>query len=782
MAKTAWNDLTAKQYLGNYIGSFFGYSLIDFIRENAASGGVTSTLLIDAFRQKKIDGALLCRSFVEANEVKGEYFIATSEDQIRQSQGSKYIATRFISDAVPLIRSFKGKMAVVCLPCDALILSRLRAKDPDLDKNLVLVITLYCGHSSEKELSQLVLKKLNPQNKEIKDYRFRFGHWRGNLRLDFEDGSQVIKPFSTFSDYQNLFFFCEPKCLQCNDQTGFHSDISIGDIWDMKMKHNPIKHNAILVRTPAGMSAVEGVKDRGLAHVFPVTIGELCAGQSRSLPLHANVNARAWAAKQYKMKLTPTSDIEPTFLEKIVAMVILTNYRFSHTRFGRNFIAAMPKFLIKFYLYAFKGLQVMTKPKRIYNTIGIIGGSIWGNRGAEAMLVTTIAKAKDKYPDADFMVFSLYPKADRELINDPKVQVMSSKPQALAIRYFPFAVLYWLFSRIGIHIWTPSAVKRLKQCSILYDIGGITFAERGLVLVYNIFTIWPAMLLGVPVVKLSQAVGPFKSAANRTFAKIFLDKCKKIYTRGDISQEFLDRLKLKKTPSTLAADIAFSFKPEYSLSVENPDQVSEMSARLTNLRKQNKNVIIFSPSSVVLKKIKSSIYEQMIIDTIKKIDQPNNHYVFLPNSSRADSEKSQNNDIFVLRLIRALAEAQFSPDLMQRIDWIEWDLNTAGIREIMQHANIVVTSRFHSMIASLALCIPVYVIGWSHKYQEVLHMFDLEENAIDFSQANGASLAEAITNVLASQEEIRARIKKHLPVVKKSSALQFDQMDDIFNG
>lgn len=781
MPKTGWNDLTAKKYLGEYKDSYFGYSTIEPVRENAASGGITSTLLIDAFRQHTIDGALLCRSYVQENEVKAEYFIATSEEEVRQSQGSKYIATRFSSEALPLIKNFSGKLAVVCLPCDAKILNHLRQKDPELDHKLSLIITLYCGHSSEKELTQLVIDKLNPQKKKIKEYRYRFGHWRGNLRVDFADGSQVIKPFSFFSDYQNLFFFSEPKCLQCNDQTGFFSDVSIGDIWSMKMKDNPIKHNAILVRTDVGQKAVEGIASRSLATIFPVPIGELCAGQSRSLPLHANINARVWAAKRYKIHLQPTSDDKPNFLDKAIASVILFNYHFSHTDTGKKIIAALPRFMIKFYLYAFKGLQVMQKPKRIYHTIGIMGGSVWGNRGAESMLVTTIAKLKEKYPDADFKVFSIYPKKDRELIKDENIQVMSSKPVALVTRYFPFALLDWLFSRVGLHIWLPSAVRRLKQCSILYDIGGITFAERGMILLYNIFTLWPAMLLGIPVVKLSQAVGPFKSLSNRVFARLFLGKCQKVYTRGETSQEFLDGLKLKKVPSTLAADIAFTYQPEFSLSNENSDKVESLKMKLASLKAQGKTILVISPSSVVLKKLESPKYEQMILDAIQKIDKPDLQYVFLPNSNRAGSEKSQNNDIYVLKKIQTLAKAQLTEDLLNRIEWIDWDVNTRGIREIIQLANAVVTSRFHCMISALALGIPVYVIGWSHKYQEVLHMFELEQNAIDFSKANGDTLAAEINRVLTDQQGIKAKIEQHLPEVKRSSQRQFDEMEVIFH-
>lgn len=777
MAKTGWNELTAKQYIGDFRSTYFGYSLIEPIRANAASGGMISTIIIDGLRSKRFDGALLCRSYVENNEVKTQYYIATKEEEIAQSQGSKYIAVRFGVDAVPLIKAFPGKVAVVCLPCEATILNNLRSKDETFDKKLALVISLYCGHNSEKALTDMVLRKLNPKKKAINDYRYRFGHWRGNLKLTFEDGEEVVKPFHYFSDYQNLFFFSETKCLQCIDQTGFHADLSIGDIWSMDMKSNPIKHNAIIVRTEAGQAAVNSVKENGLANVFEVPVGRVCAGQARSLPLHHNVNARAWAGKRYGLRLKPISDAKLTLLEKLTASIVLFNYWLSRQKTGQKIIEAIPHFLIKLYLYFFKGLQVMQKPHRIYHTIGIIGATVSGNRGAESMLVTTIGYLKEKYPDANFKVFSYHPKQDRELVKDPRIQIMSANPQSLVVRYFPFALLYGLFSKIGIHIWTPSAVKRLRECSVMYDIGGITFAERGMYILFNIFTIWPAMLLGIPVIKLSQAMGPFNSLSNRLGARIFLNRCQKIYARGEITAKHLADFKLKKPEIHMAADIAFSYRPEFSLTDENPEKVEALVKKITQLKQEKKTVIVFSPSTVVLKRLGSPAYEQLMLDAIKKIDRPDIHYVFLPNSNREGIEKTSNNDIIICKMMHTLAESQLDPELNSRIDWIEWGLNTKSIREIIRNTDLVVTSRFHCMVSALAECVPVYVIGWSHKYQEVLQMFELKENAIDFSRANAETLAAEIKRHLSEQELTRQKIALHLPEVMRSSASQFEPMD-----
>jgi coenzyme F420-reducing hydrogenase beta subunit/polysaccharide pyruvyl transferase WcaK-like protein len=776
MEKTGWNDLTAARYLGQYKASYFGYSLLGNFRENAASGGITSTILIDALRQNKIDGALLHRATLVDGEPKSEFIIARTEEEIYQSQGSAYLATLFSFKALPMIREFKGKLAVVCLPCDALILRRMRELEPEIKEKITLVITLFCGHNSEKELTELVIRKLNPEKKAVKSYRYRFGHWRGNLKLEFNDGESVIKPFSFFSDYQNLYFYSQKKCLLCGDQTGFDSDISIGDIWSVKMKSNPIKHNAILVRTEIGKEAIQGLVARNLANIFPVPISELCAGQSRSLPLHASVNARIWAARIFGMKFKMVSEEKPTLLEKAIAWIILFNFSISHSKKWSGIISRLPKFIIKLYLYAFKGLQIFQKPKRISHSIGIIGGSIWGNRGAEAMLVTTVGKLKEKYPDAEFKVFSIYPEKDRKLIRDPKIELLSSKPLYLLLLFMPFSMVYWFFAQFGFQIWIPSSVKRLKECSILFDISGISFSERGLILAYNILTLWPAMLLGVPVVKLSQAIGPFKSPLNKFLARIFLPRCKKVFPRGEISSKFISELNTRMEVSPVSADIAFLYRKDYSLSIENPERISLLKQKVEKWKAAGHKVIIFSPSTVVLKKMTSPKYEVLIQTLIDTIDRPGYNYIFIPNSNREGSKKYQNNDIQVNHKIQEIMQRRSKLEVLSRIEWIDWDINSDGIQQIIQGANLVVTSRFHSMVSALSLGVPLYVIGWGHKYLEILKSFSLEENISDYQNIDINLIAAKLTELLLNEDSFRRSMMEKINTVRESSLIQFDQI------
>jgi polysaccharide pyruvyl transferase WcaK-like protein len=73
------------------------------------------------------------------------------------------------------------------------------------------------------------------------------------------------------------------------------------------------------------------------------------------------------------------------------------------------------------------------------------------------------------------------------------------------------------------------------------------------------------------------------------------------------------------------------------------------------------------------------------------------------------------------------------------------------------------------MIAALEREVPVLLIGWSHKYKEVLDMFGLGAWAVDYSDLTGALLIESFQKALSRRAEIAKTIGGHLPAVRESS-------------
>jgi coenzyme F420-reducing hydrogenase beta subunit len=359
LLKRKWTPELIEKYMGKIQSSWLAYSLDEEIRQNAASGGTITTLFSYLLEIGEIDGALVCATRVEGNELVAEYRIAKSREELISSQGSKYIETNFATDAVPLIKEFKGKLALSAIPCDTWIIDKLRKNNPEIDEKIRLVVSVFCGHVSDPGLSRLVIKKYKPAGVSLTSFRHRVGHWRGKTRFDFDDKTRIEKPFSVFSDYQNLYFFCARKCLHCNDHTAYLSDISVGDVWLQSMKENPIKHNAVIVRSKQAETYLLSAREKGKIFLESVSNELIADAQARSLPMHYNVSARTKAGKILGIPVGDPVHERVRINDFLVAFLIMLNYKWTTTASGRLNVGRIPKPILKLYLYALKALEVL---------------------------------------------------------------------------------------------------------------------------------------------------------------------------------------------------------------------------------------------------------------------------------------------------------------------------------------------------------------------------------------------------------------------------------------
>jgi colanic acid/amylovoran biosynthesis protein len=417
--------------------------------------------------------------------------------------------------------------------------------------------------------------------------------------------------------------------------------------------------------------------------------------------------------------------------------------------------------------------------------VGVIGATIWGNRGAEAMLVTSIGKVREMRPDAQFVIFSYLPKRDSSLINDKAISVFDARPLPLVLTYFPFAMLCWLFAIFRIRLpdfMLPKAIRALRQCDILLDINGISFADKRIkYLPFNILHIWPAFLLKVRVVKLAQAVGPFKNPLTRLSSRLFMTRCYHIYARGKATASHLTQLGMSQSKWTLAPDIAFLYKPEYSLSDENDDLVNQLLEELTALRSKDRMIIGLLPSSLVYQQM-GKLGRDYVLQFLKLIRDLDTDYQFvvLPNATREGSTKTRNNDLAVIDLLEMRAERELPTEAIQRLHFVNYDINTASSRKIIENCDLIVTSRFHGMISGLCLRVPVVVIGWSHKYKEILDEFDMGHLALDFAnpELDASQLAyDAIEN----RVQLGKQISDNLPSVRAAAEQQFVNLQSLLS-
>ena len=102
--------------------------------------------------------------------------------------------------------------------------------------------------------------------------------------------------------------------------------------------------------------------------------------------------------------------------DRAVARMTLKNHLATRDAEGCAAVLAKNRRLLKLKLYLLKGLEslptgplVPRRRRAAPPRFSLIAATVSGNRGAEAMLETSIGRIRERFPDARFSVFSYYP-------------------------------------------------------------------------------------------------------------------------------------------------------------------------------------------------------------------------------------------------------------------------------------------------------------------------------------------------------------------------------------
>lgn len=238
--------------LGSYTKYYLAHSSIKKIRYNCSSGGVVTQLLIDLLNKKEIDGAV-CVGF---NSSRKPYFsprICRTVEEIYDCRGSKYYPIEF-SSVLNEVKHIEGKFAIVCLPCVATAIKRLKKVDKRFENKIKYVITLTCGHNKTTNYVDYILKyyKLASPYKSI-SFRNKGNFPSDNYALKAENNNRE-EIYENFNN--NLinklwcgYYFAQDACLDCRDVFGVDGDLSCMDAWLHPYSKSKAGYNFVIARS-----------------------------------------------------------------------------------------------------------------------------------------------------------------------------------------------------------------------------------------------------------------------------------------------------------------------------------------------------------------------------------------------------------------------------------------------------------------------------------------------------------------------------------------------------
>jgi polysaccharide pyruvyl transferase WcaK-like protein len=363
-----------------------------------------------------------------------------------------------------------------------------------------------------------------------------------------------------------------------------------------------------------------------------------------------------------------------------------------------------------------------------------------------------------------FDILTTYPEADAPKIPvGAPARVVGLQPLRLALVEIPVACLALIARKLRLPLgWVRArACRSILDSSVVVDVAGISFVDgRGIpITVYNTLMTGLPLLLGVPTVKAAQALGPFATQPNRLLAKLVLPRLAAVCARGSRTRDHLNTLQLSNV--TNVADLAFSLDESENL----PNAVK------ASLASVGDKFVVVMPSSVVrgLYESTGADYVSAVAELIRSIRATTGLAVVIaPHSYRVGHPEGRMNDGPVCQQVAAA----LSGDSM--VVGIDEDLSAGELRRLIGMGEVLVTSRFHAMISGLSTCTPTVVVGWSHKYREVLDDFGLAEFGMDSTAlSHPEEIVEQVQRCINNKANIEAQIQQALPAVKERSALNF---------
>lgn len=410
-------------------------------------------------------------------------------------------------------------------------------------------------------------------------------------------------------------------------------------------------------------------------------------------------------------------------------------------------------------------------------SIAVTAATFTGNHGAEAMLLATMAGLRARLPSPAFHVYSYYPAEDRAFVRDRGVRVFSLTPLTLVTRLVPLAALYALLRRMGLHAALrafPEDVQALAASAVQVDLAGVSFVEgRERFLPFNVLTLVPAFLLGVPVVKLSQAMGPFRPWLNRVLARATLSRCAAVFARGARSFGHLEALALP-TEVRRADDLAFLLDTGVGGGGGEPDRAAKVIREITAIREGARSVVAVCPSSLLAGR-HDPAYLDLLVGLIADLVSEGDRVVLLPNATRGHADAGpRNNDLHAIRRILQ----RLPGDARRCVVAVEGDVHAPEILRILGAVDMAVVSRFHAMVGCLSLSVPVVVVGWSHKYREVMEAFGLGAHVFDAAAVDGGGILSVLSRYREDPDGYRERIARALREVRISAGAQLDFVAD----
>ncbi len=407
-----------------------------------------------------------------------------------------------------------------------------------------------------------------------------------------------------------------------------------------------------------------------------------------------------------------------------------------------------------------------------------IGGTI--NKGDEAMLLTSIEELTRRVPDAKFFLvddgspahyqvsrfvplLSLIPVESasygKKLLRLLALTIQHPVDMAKLLRKQPLVTARLLLEALPVASQVDAAI----------DISGYAYSSNwgiGWALRSRPY-LWLFRWAGKPYQFLPQAWGPFSGKDMSVFREVCTWP-KRLFVRDAQSGTHVSNA-VGGTLSIMGQcpDMAFLFQGA------DPAFGREELDRLGLLASQGA-VIGMTPNFRVYERALGqggrNAYLAFLADVATTLVEQGMQVILIPHEY-SNKKEGCADDRLLCQIVEDLCR---NP----KVRAVDREYTSKELKAVVAQLDLLLGSRYHSIIAGLSQGIPTLCLGWSHKYDELATEFGIGSLRIETTdlEKSKETMVEEIRATLADAQNIRAKLQTTAEAMKERVRAMFDQV------
>ncbi|MGW7531878.1 polysaccharide pyruvyl transferase family protein [Amycolatopsis sp. NPDC054798] len=274
-----------------------------------------------------------------------------------------------------------------------------------------------------------------------------------------------------------------------------------------------------------------------------------------------------------------------------------------------------------------------------------------------------------------------------------------------------------------------------------YLTGRANFASD-LNILFLLLPLWLAQRFGVRVVAGPQSYGPFPRRGQRILVRHVLRRADAVLVREDISRDQLTEIGLPPRLLTRSVDSAFAFETgsdrDWRTTLDLPAH-----ARIATVTARQ-----------WLDKAGQLRYEHALAAGVRHLLGRGYHVVLVPQVTCA----FQGDDD---RVVNTRLAAGLDHPRLRVLGDDTFDHRDA--RALYAEAELVIGTRFHSVIFALTAHVPCLAIGYEHKTAGIMRDLGLEQWVIGIGEVRDTTLPTLLDSLIGHREDYRRHLREVLP-------------------